>query len=419
MVMTTSLSKLNDTTTNASANNNNNNRLLPEYLKRITDDLDCIRRENFLLTSTVLKNNEDIKSIVAKQQRLQQSLKESSADYRKLEKKNLDIEEKLQLNMKEIKLIYDDFEQLKRTVLKLQQKFNQYYGGGGSSSMESTPSSPSSIIGFPLQSSNFNRFDLSPTSTTSTFHQDHNDENVNLKHQINKRIEQIESKLRKLCNQNSDLNEQLERCIRDVHLDEQDLNKKVEQRLQYITDMNQLLQLKLNMLETKFGQHLNQSSEAMMMTGTGTATMSTVIEDPSNHYYQSDNHGYLASKMAYDQISTATLSSAIFSNDKNNINRPTISTTSKQMINKRPTKTIAYVMPNVRILPAHSQQQPLSGTSMIHRSISAGESNNSNNPNDSLSTINNDQTNQDGGDHHSRRCRRHHRIRLFSHRRRH
>ncbi|KAH9425443.1 hypothetical protein DERP_006051 [Dermatophagoides pteronyssinus] len=108
--------------------------LLPIWSKQLIDDIDSIRRENFLLTSTVLKNNDDIKQLLNKQQRLQQTLKELSNDYH----------------------------------------MNQY----------------------------------------------------------------------------------LERCLRDVHLDEQDLNRKIEQRLQYITDMNQLLQLKLNMLETKFGEHI-------------------------------------------------------------------------------------------------------------------------------------------------------------------
>ncbi|OTF81117.1 hypothetical protein BLA29_008561 [Euroglyphus maynei] len=187
------------------------------------------------------------------------------------------------------------------------------------------------------------------------------------------------------------MNKQLERCIRDIHYDEQDLSKKVDQRLQYITDMNQLLQLKINMLEKRFAEHFNPTTK------------------PSPSSMATNNHGYLATKMAYDQMSTATLSSAIFSNQSS------ISTSKQQhfeMINQ-PTKTIAYVMPNIRSVSGQSlpqqQQHPSSSSSRIQRSISSGETSNATDPNDD----------NNNSEHHSRRCRRHHRIRLFSHRRRH
>nr|XP_027206258.1 uncharacterized protein LOC113799764 [Dermatophagoides pteronyssinus] len=232
------------------------------------------------------------------------------------------------------------------------------------------------------------------------------------------------------------MNQYLERCLRDVHLDEQDLNRKIEQRLQYITDMNQLLQLKLNMLETKFGEHilLNPLSiplplkrlSSLSSNSNGQQTLMVNELNPvatTTTKHQSD---YLATKLAYDQMSTATLSSVIFSGNNNQsskqqqqfemINQPSSSSSSSAAA----AKTIAYVQPNVRkstAIPIQSlQQQQQQQSTTIQRSISTDGP--TSNLNDDHQTDNN--SNSNNSEHHSsRRCRRHHRIRLFSHRRRH
>src|SRR5690606_37552089 len=72
-----------------------------------------LREENLRLVATVLKNNEDIR-------RLGSRLDEICGENRRLTKQNLELEERIGLCLKEIKLIYADMEKMQSHHARLQ-----------------------------------------------------------------------------------------------------------------------------------------------------------------------------------------------------------------------------------------------------------------------------------------------------------
>lgn len=214
--------------------------------QRLWNELDNIRRENFLLTSTVLKCNEEIKSLLNKQQLMMQTIKELQTDWRKLEKKNCDLEEKLQLNIKEIRLIYDDFDKIKRSFFKLNTKLANVdsiiANDNGSKSIKTD------------SDSSFNSNNLSSINNKKTV------DKLNL---IQQRMEQLEEQIANLAEQNNDVYFQLNSHFKQAKLND-DINGKVEQKLQYMNDLSQLLQYRLYMMDIKINEPHRQTGNKMV-----------------------------------------------------------------------------------------------------------------------------------------------------------
>lgn len=217
-------------------------------LKRMSNELDNIRRENFLLTSTVLKCNEEIKSLLNKQQLMTQTIQELQTEMRKLEKKNCDLEEKLQLNIKEIRLMYDDFDKLKRNFTKLNTKLANV------DSMASNESQSSSITIKTDADSTSSYNNSSSTSASSAFSTSlSSNKNVDKFSSIYQRMEQLEQQITNLAEQNNDVYFQMNSHFKQVRLNE-DINDKVEQKLQYMNDLSQLLRYRLYMMDNKLNE---------------------------------------------------------------------------------------------------------------------------------------------------------------------